>query len=424
MGEYEEDGCIVRMRGLPWSASHEEVANFLEDCNIVGGKEGVHFGFVRDGRPSGEAYVELASSEDVSKALEKNKQHMGKRYIEVFASKKSEMDWVVQRNAQGSGDNEDAVVRLRGLPYGCSKEEVAHFFAGLEIVPNGIHLMLDHQGRTTGDAYVQFSNPMVAEKAQGKHKEKIGHRYIEIFMSSLQELGSAGNRNMGMGGGMGGGFGGGRPGPYDRPMGMRGGFGRGRGGRGNMRGMGMGDMGGRGGGRGGGFAGNGYDSQTGHAIHMRGLPFAANEQDILDFFKPLNPVNVVVGYNNDGRASGEADVDFSTHEEAQQALQKDRATMKHRYIELFLRSSTGGRSGGNDSGFGGGGGGGGEDYGNGFGNGGGYGNGDFGGYGEGYNNGGGMGGGMGGYGGGMGGGGGGGGYGGGMGNGNPNYTAF
>jgi hypothetical protein len=28
-GDHDE-GCIVRIRGLPWSASHDEVANFLE----------------------------------------------------------------------------------------------------------------------------------------------------------------------------------------------------------------------------------------------------------------------------------------------------------------------------------------------------------------------------------------------------------
>ena len=46
------------------------------------------------------------------------------------------------------------------------------------------------------------------------------------------------------------------------------------------------------------------------------------------FFKPLNPVNVVIHFNSDGRASGEADVDFATHEEAQEAMKKDRASMR------------------------------------------------------------------------------------------------
>lgn len=99
------DGHVVRIRGLPWSASTDEVASFLSglyiisailmfcqfpcckmylvaDCNIVGGKAGIHFTYVRDGRPSGEAYIEMCSDEDVVKSLSKDKAHMGKRYIE------------------------------------------------------------------------------------------------------------------------------------------------------------------------------------------------------------------------------------------------------------------------------------------------------------------------------------------------------
>ena len=52
-------------------------------------------------------------------------------------------------------------------------------------------------------------------------------------------------------------------------MGMGDGMGMGRGGRYGMRGGGMGSMG-------------EYESQTGHCVHMRGLPFAATENDILN----------------------------------------------------------------------------------------------------------------------------------------------
>ena len=38
------------------------------------------------------------------------------------------MEWVVKRNGPNQQANMDAVVRLRGLPFGCSKEEIAHFF--------------------------------------------------------------------------------------------------------------------------------------------------------------------------------------------------------------------------------------------------------------------------------------------------------
>lgn len=50
---------------------------------------------------------------------------------------------------------------------------------GLEIVPNGIMLPEDRQGRSTGEAYVQFASQEIAEKALSKHKERIGHRWEE-----------------------------------------------------------------------------------------------------------------------------------------------------------------------------------------------------------------------------------------------------
>jgi RNA recognition motif-containing protein len=48
---------------------------------------------------------------------------------------------------------------------------------GLEIVPNGIMLPEDRMGRSTGEAFVQFASQDIAEKALGKHKERIGHRW-------------------------------------------------------------------------------------------------------------------------------------------------------------------------------------------------------------------------------------------------------
>ena len=48
---------------------------------------------------------------------------------------------------------------------------------GLEIVPNGITLLQDGQGRTTGDAFVHFASPNIAEQALEKHMDRIGHRW-------------------------------------------------------------------------------------------------------------------------------------------------------------------------------------------------------------------------------------------------------
>jgi len=52
----------------------------------------------------------------------------------------------------------------------------------------------------------------------------------------------------------------------------------------------------------------------------------------------LQPVAIQLGYEQ-GRASGEADVEFGSHEEAVRAMGRDKCNMQHRYIELFLNST-------------------------------------------------------------------------------------
>ncbi|XP_067858741.1 heterogeneous nuclear ribonucleoprotein H3 isoform X5 [Heptranchias perlo] len=351
-----------------------------EECDIRNGVSGVQFTTSKEGRPSGEAYVHLDKAEDFKKALAKDRKYMGHRYIEVFKSNGSEMDWVLKHSGPNHSDtSNDGTVRLRGLPFGCSKEEIVQFFTGLEIVPNGITLPMDYQGRSTGEAFVQFASKEIAEKALGKHKERIGHRYIEIFKSSRSEVRAyydPPKRLMGQ-----------RPGPYDRPVG-RGGYL----GAGPQRGGVYDRMRRGGGGYGGGYGGyddyNGYDNYgygndeydgpgamrgsrgmgnhgyggagdasssylSGHFVHMRGLPFRAVEDDVAHFFSPLNPLRIHLEYGSDGRATGEADVEFATHEDAVAAMSKDKAHMQHRYIELFLNSTAGGGSGNYGSSYGG-----------------------------------------------------------------------
>ncbi|XP_063303580.1 heterogeneous nuclear ribonucleoprotein H-like isoform X2 [Pelobates fuscus] len=348
------DGYVVKIRGLPWSCSQGEIENFFTESKILNGSLGVHFIYTREGRPSGEAFVEFETEDDLKLALKKDRETMGHRYVEVFKSNNVEMDWVLKHTGPNSPDTaNDGFVRLRGLPFGCSKEEIVQFFSGLEIVPNGITLPVDFQGRSTGEAFVQFASQEIAEKALKKHKERIGHRYIEIFKSSRAEVRTHYDPPRKL-------FGMQRPGPYDRP-----GAGRGY----NNLGRGFDRM--RRGAYGGGYGGydeyNGYSeyafgtdqrfgrdhrygdgtsfqSTTGHCVHMRGLPYRATETDIYTFFSPLNPVRVHIEIGADGRVTGEADVEFATHEDAVAAMSKDKANMQHRYVELFLNSTAGGSS--------------------------------------------------------------------------------
>ena len=38
---------IIKARGLPWSATPEEVIEFFSNCKVLGGEDGVKFGVNR-----------------------------------------------------------------------------------------------------------------------------------------------------------------------------------------------------------------------------------------------------------------------------------------------------------------------------------------------------------------------------------------
>ncbi|XP_017490061.1 PREDICTED: heterogeneous nuclear ribonucleoprotein H isoform X2 [Rhagoletis zephyria] len=226
----------IRLRGLPWSATHQEILDFLGNVNVVNGSKGIHLITSRwDGKNTGEAYVEVQAQEDVEEARKLNKGSMGHRYIEVFTANPKEAKEAMRKTGS---HGVSYVVKLRGLPYAVTEQQVEEFFNGLEIKPDreGILFVMDKRGRATGEAFVQFESQEDTEQALGRNREKIGHRYIEIFRSSLAELKRASKGN-------------GRTGPYD--LKDRGGN------RGNDFGGGRNMRGGNGGGNGGGGFGNG-----------------------------------------------------------------------------------------------------------------------------------------------------------------------
>jgi RNA recognition motif-containing protein len=165
---------VVRLRGLPYSATSREILDLLNDCQVAGGDKGIRFSFAPDGRPSGEAFVELVSEEDVSKALGHNNEHMGKRYVEIFRATKGQLEWE-GRMAEKVGGGSGGVVRLRGLPYRCTEDDIRQFFQDMVVPAGGITLQVDSDGRETGEAYVEFVEPEDAEKALYKDRQMIGH---------------------------------------------------------------------------------------------------------------------------------------------------------------------------------------------------------------------------------------------------------
>ncbi|KAK8952595.1 hypothetical protein KSP39_PZI004728 [Platanthera zijinensis] len=202
---------VVRLRGLPFNCDDLEVFKFFTglsvvDCLLVN----------KDGRFSGEAYVVFSSPIQVEYALQRNRQNIGRRYIEVFPSKKQEYYHAVAAEvnngslfdgeyrsrspaprakksaAAATHDDKDQmeyteVLKLRGLPYSATETDIAEFFQEYEAREENVHIVRRPDGKVTGEAYVEFESVEVAKKAMSKDKMTIGSRYVELFPSTLEE---------------------------------------------------------------------------------------------------------------------------------------------------------------------------------------------------------------------------------------------
>ncbi|VEL33193.1 unnamed protein product, partial [Protopolystoma xenopodis] len=131
-------------------------------------------------------------------------------FFKVFRYGKDEMYHALDSGVYRHPDLAEYVLRLRGLPYDTEIRDAMKLFllkfylcvsfifpssdvtsagwmgdiwvgwwlgvtTGLDIAPNSVGLLVDHMGRSTGEAYVRFTSAEMLARAKEKHMEKIGH---------------------------------------------------------------------------------------------------------------------------------------------------------------------------------------------------------------------------------------------------------
>eukprot|EP00485_Elphidium_margaritaceum_P013837 CAMPEP_0202726482 /NCGR_PEP_ID=MMETSP1385-20130828/184634_1 /ASSEMBLY_ACC=CAM_ASM_000861 /TAXON_ID=933848 /ORGANISM="Elphidium margaritaceum" /LENGTH=679 /DNA_ID=CAMNT_0049392703 /DNA_START=220 /DNA_END=2262 /DNA_ORIENTATION=+ len=297
---------VLRLRGLPWQARKPDIEHFFGAEKVTE----IQVIFLTDGRASGEALVEFADNDSFERGLAKNRQHIGHRYIELFKSTGIEMDTAAGRAMRPPvrPPKSQHVLRMRGLPYSATDEDVFAFFEIPQ--PSGVHLIKDDLGRPSGEGFVEFECEVDAIAAMAKHRHHMAHRYIELFRSSPDELmralGLATNWQQGGGGG---------------------------GGAGGNGVIGVGTDAGIGTTTGAGGGGRRYNvAPKSTCVLMRGLPYSCTESDITKFFQEIDVTPIRIHRKADG---AEAYVEFYSINDTDKAMTRHRHFIGRRYIELF-----------------------------------------------------------------------------------------
>ena len=334
---------VVRMRGLPWQANERDVSSFFSGLLITPG--GIHFLSDSANRPTGEGYVQFQTQYDFEQAIQRHKQYMGKRYIEVFQSSLAELNKCLLRNRddikysrKSYYDSPHAInpplngydrfiIRMRGLPYSVRVADILEFFHGLEVTKEDIFVLVKPNGSSTGEGYVKLRSEELYKSAMKRNNARIGSRYIELFPSSesefeavlsqtpyIQESSSSSDRQFDYWEG-------------DARQSL------------DYRAKSYLNI----------PPPNGdhlYSQQhagyyQANVLKMRGLPYSASVIDIQQFFNGMAilPNGIHIIFNHQGKPSGEAFVEFATEKDKMLALKlKKQQLMGTRYIELFQSS--------------------------------------------------------------------------------------
>ena len=149
---------------------------------------------------TGEAFVEFGSTKSRDLALLRNKHMLGSRWLAVFttglqevtgAQAQAELVLKAQAEAEASGAK-SYILRMRGVPFQATEEDIQKFFLPLACVENGI-LIPRKRGSNyaTGEAFAQFVSDSDLEEAMKKHKEEIMGEFERSNSSSAFDVNSS-----------------------------------------------------------------------------------------------------------------------------------------------------------------------------------------------------------------------------------------
>ncbi|NWI65546.1 GRSF1 factor, partial [Todus mexicanus] len=164
------------------------------------------------------------------------------------------------------------LIRAQGFPFSCTEEDVMTFFDSCRIRngENGIHFLLNRDGRRRGDALIELESKEDVQRALEKHLRYMGPRYVKVFEvhdSDVEGL----LQNL-----------------RDESQAINDGV-----------------------------------------VMLRGLPFSSTEEDIEDFFSGLKITDIAFVYRGE-RRTGEAFVQFAAPDMAAKALLRHREYIGNR----------------------------------------------------------------------------------------------
>ncbi|CAG5115589.1 unnamed protein product [Candidula unifasciata] len=153
---------IIRLQGLPWSASAMNIRHFFAGLNIPAG--GVHI----IGGEGGDAFIAFSSDDDARMAMKKNSCPLNGTPVQLFLSSKAEMQSVIDAARAGSSSTTaapttPASVTPQSLPPTPAQQQPRQPFSNTSTFP------VDNQNPSNGVFAGQQMNDFGQQMQQGQY---------------------------------------------------------------------------------------------------------------------------------------------------------------------------------------------------------------------------------------------------------------
>ncbi|KAG9473823.1 hypothetical protein GDO78_004237 [Eleutherodactylus coqui] len=186
-----EHGFCIYLKGLPYEAENKHVIDFFKKLDII--EDSIYIAYGPNGKATGEGFLEFRNETDYKTALNRHKQYMGNRFIQVHPVTKGQMIEKIESIRKKMQcfnyvDHKDSPLdmehiprlwaHLSNLPYNISRKDVFQFFhlEGIGVEESSVHVLIDNNGQGLGQALVQYRSEDDARKSERLNRKKLNGR--------------------------------------------------------------------------------------------------------------------------------------------------------------------------------------------------------------------------------------------------------
>ncbi|NWX87847.1 RBM19 protein, partial [Nothoprocta pentlandii] len=184
----------VKLRGAPWNVTEQKIREFLLPLKPVA----IRIGKNTQGKKTGYIFVDLKSEAEVRKALKRNKEYIGGRYIEVFryenspkkevTAESNDQPWQrIKRDDEEEEDlSETGRLFIRNLPFTSTEEDLEKLFSKYGPISE-IHFPIARlTKKPKGFAFITYMMPEHAVKAYAEMDGQVFQgRMLHILPSTI-----------------------------------------------------------------------------------------------------------------------------------------------------------------------------------------------------------------------------------------------